>query len=543
MLFRRLLTTKVGYHTPNYKNRRLILSVLKSTATRREAKDYLTKYGDPAVAHHCVLYLRGIRKFSAGLINDFAIMLGRLRLLGIRPLVVLSPSAHVISESETLHETFYKNGLHSVPISEPLASGIHEIILQHETSYGSIIPIIMPFLYRQQHAERMLAGDEVAFMRDLIACMPYKIDKFFIINHYGGIPSTERHDNSHVFVNLSQEYSSLVEVLKQQISDCKHDAMEEGLPTAGIATGRSQKEFEYAALTGSLTDLELMSAVLSLLSPSSTGLITSMHSAVTNSRYNPLLYNVLTDRSLVSSSLPSFKRDPISDRAWYELPACSAKIGTQRTNPIFSTTVLKQGVNIKYFDYRTLTKENSDGFHELLPAAGSTPLPAHKRVNLTKLKRIVDRSFDRNLDMNHYLRRINGKIASIIVIGDYEGIAILTHEGPKERPFAYLDKFAVLPHLRGSLCISDVIFNLMFKKFGDELVWRSRRENVVNNWYFQRSIGVLDLSIDIGDGFKKDNIFKLFYYGDKEGARLYDFDRLREYITYVRDIEPSWSQE
>ncbi|AAS52040.1 ADR120Cp [Eremothecium gossypii ATCC 10895] len=542
MLFRRLLTTKVGYHTPNYVNRRLILSVLKSTATRREAKDYLTKYGDPAVAYHCVLYLRGTKTFSAGLINDFAIMLGRLRLLGIRPLVVLSPSKHVMTESEILRETFYKHGLQSIPINEPMASGTRETILQNGASYNSIIPIIMPFVYHQQRAKRMLAEDEVAFMRELVAYMPCRIDKFFIINRYGGIPSSERHDNSHVFVNLSQEYGSLAEVLKQQITDLRHE-MDDGLLAERRATDGSYKEFQYTTLTESLTDLELMSAVLSLLLPSSTGLITSMHSAVTNSRYNPLLYNVLTDRSLVSSSLPSFKRDPISDNAWYELPACGAKIGTQRANPIFSTTVLKQGVDIKLYDYSTLTKENSVGFHELLSTAGSAQLPAHKRVNLTKLKGIIEHSFDRNLDMSHYLKRINGKIASIIVIGDYEGIAILTYEGPEKRPFAYLDKFAVLPHLRGSLCISDVIFNLMFKKFGDELVWRSRRENVVNNWYFQRSVGVLDLSIDIGHGPKKDNIFKLFYYGGKKGTQFYDFDRLREYITYVRDIEPSWSRK
>lgn len=51
------------------------------------------------------------------------------------------------------------------------------------------------------------------------------------------------------------------------------------------------------------------------------------------------------------------------------------------------------------------------------------------------------------------------------MIGDYEGIAILTYEGSEENSFVYLDKFAVLPHLKGSLGISDIIFNLMFKNF------------------------------------------------------------------------------
>ena len=140
------------------------------------------------------------------------------------------------------------------------------------------------------------------------------------------------------------------------------------------------------------------------------------------------------------------------------------------------------------------------------------------------------------------MNRINGKIASIIVIGDYEGIAVLTYEGPKNGQFVYLDKFAVLPHLKGSLGISDIIFNLMFKKFPSEVVWRSRKDNVVNKWYFQRSVAVIDLSIDIGNNSQKDSVFKLFYYGDPKAAEnnINSFSRLQEFTKYVRDIKPSW---
>lgn len=154
---------------------------------------------------------------------------------------------------------------------------------------------------------------------------------------------------------------------------------------------------------------------------------------------------------------------------------------------------------------------------------------------------MIKASFGRSLDLSHYLNRINGRIASIIVIGDYEGIAILTYEGTTDRPFVYLDKFAVMPHLKGSLGISDIIFNLMFKKFPNELLWRSRKDNVVNKWYFQRSVGVLDLAMNLGDGDQKPSTFKLFYYGDPAKNNGFDeLERLREYAFYVRDIQPSW---
>ena len=151
---------------------------------------------------------------------------------------------------------------------------------------------------------------------------------------------------------------------------------------------------------------------------------------------------------------------------------------------------------------------------------------------------------DRSLDVRDYLNRINGRIATVIVIGDYEGIAILTYEGSEENRFVYLDKFAVLPHLKGSLGISDIIFNLIFKKFPNEVLWRSRRDNVVNKWYFQRSVAVLDLSVDLDPEHhdKQQSQFKLFYYGNPQYASkaLHDKGRLREFMKSVRDIKPSW---
>lgn len=61
------------------------------------------------------------------------------------------------------------------------------------------------------------------------------------------------------------------------------------------------------------------------------------------------------------------------------------------------------------------------------------------------MKSILDQAFHQSLDLQHYIPIINGNMTSIIIIiEDYEVIAILTYERPEHCRFIYLDKFAVL---------------------------------------------------------------------------------------------------
>ncbi|KEZ40970.1 Amino-acid N-acetyltransferase [Scedosporium apiospermum] len=123
-----------------------------------------------------------------------------------------------------------------------------------------------------------------------------------------------------------------------------------------------------------------------------------------------------------------------------------------------------------------------------------------ERVDLSKLTYLIEDSFNRKLDVDDYLRRVNDKIAGLIIAGDYEGVAILTWEKPRDlsqeeaykqhRLIPYLDKFAVLKSRQGSGGVADIVFNAMVQDyFGHGVCWRSRADNPVNKWYFERSVG------------------------------------------------------
>lgn len=570
-MWRHVLSGGLRYNQPNAATKKLILSVLNSTATKREAKDYLKKYArDSPRINHCLVLIRHLKKADPKVLSRLSGSIKKLSMLGLRPIFIIPPSSHVTNDAETLDTLLTNAQLRPIHLQNALfkaSDGSFSSLLSSQARIFdsdslNLIPIIQPRIIEEATATVKAAGDIVEFVGNILprGGSPY-IDKFFILNDIGGIPSDERRNNAHVFINLSQEYENLASSLKEKIElFSKREPDSENLLDRLALHFKEDKlnslEAEYKE---HLEDLKLMKAVLSNLSNKSTGLITTIGAAsLTSDRKNPLLYNLLTDRSLISSSLPRFKKSPGAiddDHCWYELSndiqdttGVTEVSATERDHEdaVLVTTVLKKGVHIKTFLYKTLTQFNSVGLPEKFHAEDEhdSRFDENLKVNVRKLKQILDQSFGRSLDLEHYLNRINGRIASIIVIGDYEGIAVLTYEGPQGNSFVYLDKFAVLPHLKGSLGISDIIFNLMFKYFPRELLWRSRSDNVVNKWYFQRSVGVLDLSIDLSDGDKKKSQFKLFYHGDSETGDdpFQNKDRLREYATYIRDISPSWAK-
>lgn len=551
----------------NAASKRLILSVLNSTATKREAKDYLTKYkSDSNAINHCFLLIRRPNAMKTKHISQLAETIKRLRMLGLRPMFVIPPSHNIYKQAEILDIVITVAGLRPLHLNNALSksvSGKYTSILESQRFLFNdpkfdVIPIIKPYIYKEKNATENLAPDEILYLEHLSQGNIPHIDKFFIINNIGGIPSDERKKNAHVFVNLSQEYIGLTSNLSNKVRSL---AKKENNSASIIGNlNRESDELMINSLHDKykehLLDLQLMNTVLSNLSSTSTGLITTIDAALLSSdKKNPLVYNLLTDRSLISSSLPRFKQQTkkihsFDSKERYELYSefreKSVEYETKyNINPTLVTTVLKKGVDIKNFDFPILNEYNSIGLPPGLVCKNITEYTGtSEKVDLVKIKSILDQSFGKSLDLCHYLNRINGSIASIIVIGDYEGIAILTHEGPQSNTFVYLDKFAVTPKLKGCLGISDIIFNLMFKKFPKELLWRSRRDNIVNKWYFQRSVGVLDLSMDLGIGNKKESQFKLFYSGDSETSQksFRDIKRLQEYSTHVRDIQPSWEK-
>ncbi len=294
------------------------------------------------------------------------------------------------------------------------------------------------------------------------------LDRVILLDPLGGISSKSNTDGSYVFINLEQEY----EVIRAELSQGKV-----GRPDGDKLSGRNADIH--------LKNLELLRQTLALLPPTSSALLTTPQEAAnsertslqsqasspgvgTRAQRNPLIYNLLTDKPVLSPSLPS---------------AISAK-----TSP---ATFVKRGMPISIIP-NPLT-------HPWTPPTASSPSIklTDPRIDLTRLVHLIDDSFGRKLNVNHYLSRINNRIAGVIIAGEYEGGAILTWETPPgvaptsgARMVPYLDKFAVLKRSQGAGGVADIVFKAMVRDcFPNGVCWRSRKDNPVNKWYFERAKG------------------------------------------------------
>ncbi|GAA5917910.1 hypothetical protein JCM6882_003988, partial [Rhodosporidiobolus microsporus] len=155
--------------------------------------------------------------------------------------------------------------------------------------------------------------------------------------------------------------------------------------------------------------------------------------------------------------------------------------------------------------------------HDLLPRRNmphqptivrrGLPIRVHRStstLDLDKLTHLLEESFGRTLDREPFYDRLARDLDFCIVAGDYQGCAI---------PIAYLDKFTVLPSLQGDgtvdflwgalrdelwgLGLLDALNpnpgGLQGQGIARDLVWRSRSNNPVNKWYFERSTGFFNI--------------------------------------------------
>jgi amino-acid N-acetyltransferase len=164
-------------------------------------------------------------------------------------------------------------------------------------------------------------------------------------------------------------------------------------------------------------------------------------------------------------------------------------------------------------------------------------------IDLPRLVHLIEDSFNRKLDVQDYLNRVNGRLAGLIIAGEYEGGAILTWELPPgvkddgseastARMVPYLDKFAVLKRSQGAGGVADIVFNAMVRTcFPNGVCWRSRKDNPVNKWYFERSLGTWKLS---------DTNWTMFWTTPDlpENPQIF-----RDYEYVCRSIQPSWADD
>ncbi|KAJ4346151.1 Amino-acid acetyltransferase, mitochondrial [Ascochyta clinopodiicola] len=393
------------------------------------------------------------------------------------------------------------------------------------------------------------------------------LDRIIILDPLGGIPSQNRADGAHVFVNLEAEYRDIKEELAKVSLDAK--AISSDNASASLGSGNPFSQFvedEMAPLSGPpkyhiddvvpsdrhTKNLDVVERALKLLPPSSSGLIVTPAEAAAEAlpepdesgrrpkpSPNPLLHNVLTDKPMVSSSLPTSPASRLHDQS--------------APNP---STFLKKGIPLTMIpDPRVCGPWQP-------PSTGypSIDLANDPRINLPKLVDLINDSFRRKLDPKDYLARIHGRVAGIIIAGDYEGGAICTWETPSslrscspgssaptamdtDSPYwvPYLDKFAVLTSSQGSGGVSDIVWAALVRTcFPRGVVWRSRTSNPVNKWYQERSTGMWNLPGEQWTMFWTVEGVTEGWSGAEGKAKETDMKRWDAYTDVCSGIEPSW---
>ncbi|KAI8985173.1 hypothetical protein BDB01DRAFT_843006 [Pilobolus umbonatus] len=190
---------------------------------------------------------------------------------------------------------------------------------------------------------------------------------------------------------------------------------------------------------------------------------------------NALIANLVTDKPLFSSSLP------ITDKT--------------RINQA-KTTVLRHGIEINSF-------QRLD------------------EIDVNRLSSLLEASFGKVVDRDGFYKRLENVMASVIVAGDYEGAVVMTNEKVAEdsRSHAYLDKFAIAPSSQG-IGLTDILWRKMCDGY-PELFWRSRKDNGVNKWYFERCNGYLRL---------KDSNWVLFWHGKNGYQHIQEYAKIADFI-------------
>jgi amino-acid N-acetyltransferase len=343
----------------------------------------------------------------------------------------ISPGASETSSPPNKIVADIQNSITAPQITVPPFS--HQLL--HNILKRGQIPVIAPIASGLKPSLSVISADAALF-RMCQALSNHKrdhqvsVERIIVVDPVGGLPATERLGGSHVYINLRQEYDRLIEHLSSSVASVND------LPSE-LSTKLH------------LRNLIIVDNCLALLNSTSSGLITTPTvAAATPSQTvpQPLIHNLLTDKPIISPSLPA----------------------RQIRTPKSQTTLLRRGLPVAVYH----TIEASDG--------------DRKALDLTRLVKLIEDSFGRRLNVDHYYNRIRDKTAAIIVAGDYEGAAIVTAELPfkdsSHSPIPYLDKFAVSSRSQGSGSVADIVFNVLTTMFPDDLIWRSRKTNPVNKW-------------------------------------------------------------
>ncbi|TIA08179.1 N-acetylglutamate synthase [Aureobasidium pullulans] len=501
--------------------------------------------------HIALVCLRAPHLIDDETLDGIALTMAQLVRLDMQIVLVLNCEDEVVQRNESYKDTYRRQGARVVaalerhnnegaryvdsalnvtsqepmPASRPKVLGAVELGIPKlitEPLKRSAIPVIPAIAYDKtcKVQKVSVSGVMLALTRSLsgLAAVPgvadepledTSVDRIIMLDPLGGLPTETRQDKAHVFVNLEQEFDGI----RNEIQSC-------GMSPHYLDT------------------LSLVRDCLALLPPASSALLISPEEAAISSHHsrkdpgigittrrqkNPLIHNLLTNKPMISSSLPAARLS-----ANGIIPSISSENATR-------STLIKRGMPLMIVPDLRKTPWTPPQ-----PGQPTIALDNHPDINFPRLVALIEDSFRRPLDAQHYLNRIKNRVAGVIIAGEYEGGAILTWEEPRTanpsdpsdptRLVPYLDKFAVLQRSQGSSGVADIVFQAMVRScFPNGVCWRSRSNNPVNKWYFERSRGTWHL---------QDTQWTMFWTNPDLVA---DQQQWEDYVSVCRNIEPSWA--
>ncbi|WWC58513.1 uncharacterized protein I303_101056 [Kwoniella dejecticola CBS 10117] len=380
------------------------------------------------------------------------------------------------SESEKRHGRKRKEGDNEVFIEEEGLDHVRRAVMEGE------IPVLLPVALDEGCRSRRISSNKVllALAKSMslsntttsstsststtTATSNYDLTplRLLVINREGGIPSYARQGLPHLSINLSSEYSYINRTFQNSWKDTH--------PT-------------------SLASLRLANGCLEYMPPESSALVVSHRSS------SSMIANLITNKPAHSASLPHSLLNASEGRITRDTP-----------------TIIRKGLPVRV-------------------------LRSIEEIDKSKLTNLLETAFKRTLDSERFWKRLERDLDFVIVVGDYAGAAICTLEGraqksnsntnsktdansktqtdvnekekADEKAICYLDKFAVNPKNQGDgtvdflwVALRDETYGLGLLDasnpsigslrgvgVGRDLVWRSRADNPINKWYFERSNG------------------------------------------------------
>ncbi|KAI8916889.1 hypothetical protein BC831DRAFT_485698 [Entophlyctis helioformis] len=447
------------YHQqPSNMTKDLVLNVLGSLPTAREARSFLKRFTPADLFDSAAGTLAdpgaepdknriGLFSISHGISSDdlrrIVTTLLQLRQLGLFPVVVVSnpplaTNQDVVNHASRVVEAIDVAGGRAIPLCDGIFSigsaGVFSSVrpIQHALRLGQI-PVIacLGFDHAALCRSPVATKSALISLAHKVADVPYLATpiRFIIVNRSGGL----RINHSHIpFANLTEDF----ETLCAQLLGTDPDEMD----TVDTAQ-----------------DLELIYSVLDVLPSTSSAVLTSAATSAS------LIANIITDKPFNTGIFGLKNASAVPESS------SDAASGSDNAQPHEPPTLFRNGLHVER--------------HSSLAT-----------VDLARLQTLLEASFQKHLDAKAFFDRLDRVGSCILIAGDYDGAVIVTMErnvdtGAMDLP--YLDKFAVAPSSQG-MGVADILWSRLKAECPD-LSWRSRCSNPVNKWYFERSEGNLAL--------------------------------------------------